>query len=461
VHTSALGSLEDTQRRVLQLIQRHGWNATAFQTLEQGYRYFFVADEACVAYVVTAGAWVAAGAPIAREEARGEVALAFAAAARAAGRRCCFFAAEERLLARTQGALRGLHIGEQPVWDPRRWPDTLAIQPSLREQLRRARAKGVTVRKLETAELESGPARAAMTRLTEEWLTTRRLSPMGFLVRLEPFTQPSERACFVAEQGGLLVAFAGVVPVPARAGWFIEDLVRGRSAPNGTTELLIDAVMRWAGAAGTTWITLGLAPLAGDVGRVLRLTRRVTKPLYDFEGVRAFKAKLRPDAWMPLYLAFPAAQNAFVSLLDGVSAFAPGGITRFTLRSLVRRPDLVLGALALLLIPWTVLLALAPAEQWYGSAVVKWSWVSFDVALTVALLIVLKRPTTVLTTALAVAVTCDAILTCVQAFAWNLRHVASFRELLLVAMACSGPSLAAACLWRLALARQTAASQKA
>ena len=32
--------------RALELVRRYGWNATAFQTLEEGYRYFFHADRA-------------------------------------------------------------------------------------------------------------------------------------------------------------------------------------------------------------------------------------------------------------------------------------------------------------------------------------------------------------------------------------------------------------------------------
>src|SRR5512143_1689335 len=131
------------RERVLELVRRHGWNATAFQTLEAGYRYFFDGDDACVAYVDTGGAWVAAGAPVAAHDALGAVAGRFLDAARAAGRRACFFAAEERL----GGAapLRSVRIGEQPVWDPSHWDQVVARHRSLREQLRRARAKGVTV----------------------------------------------------------------------------------------------------------------------------------------------------------------------------------------------------------------------------------------------------------------------------------------------------------------------------
>src|SRR5215470_5706368 len=49
--------------RALAVLRRHGWNATSFQILEPGFRYWFEAD-VCVAYIDTGSAWVAAGAPI-------------------------------------------------------------------------------------------------------------------------------------------------------------------------------------------------------------------------------------------------------------------------------------------------------------------------------------------------------------------------------------------------------------
>jgi phosphatidylglycerol lysyltransferase len=176
--------------------------------------------------------------------------------------------------------------------------------------------------------------RAAIERATRTWLATRRLAPLSFLVRIDPFDFAEQRDCFVAERCGELVGFAGVVPVPARGGWFLEDLVRAPGAPNGTTELLVDAAMRRAMDLGSSWMTLGLAPLAGDVATPLRFARRSTRALYDFDGLRRFKAKFRPAQWMPIYLAYPPEQSALLSLADGLSAFTPHGLVDFGLRSL-------------------------------------------------------------------------------------------------------------------------------
>lgn len=98
---------------MLALVRRHGWNATSFQVLERDFRYFFVDDDACVAYVDTGRAWVAAGAPLAAEARVGEIAGAFVAAARAAGRRASFFATEERFT--SSSPFRSMLVGEQAV----------------------------------------------------------------------------------------------------------------------------------------------------------------------------------------------------------------------------------------------------------------------------------------------------------------------------------------------------------
>lgn len=436
----------EERQRVLELVRRHGWNATSFQSLEQGYRYFFRGD-GCVAYVDTGSAWVAAGAPIAPLESMTAILSAFLERAREVDRRCCFFATERRLLDCAGPRLQSLRIGEQPVWDPQRWPEILRTRRSLREQLRRARAKRVTVREISAAELEGGPTRAAIARVAERWLWTRGMAPMEFLVRLELFSFSQDRRCFVAEREGKLVGVAGVVPVPARGGWLIEDLLRDPSAPNGTAELLIDAVMNWAGARGCRWLTLGLAPLAGDVSPLLRFARQSGRALYDFQGVRSYKAKLEPHLWIPIFLSYPPGQAAWRSLLDALVAFTSHGLWHFAWRTLTRGPIVVVRALTLLLVPWTLLLALAPGERWFPAAWIKWSWVVFDVLVLLGLSRFLHKRSTSLLSALAVAVTLDACVTLFEAIYWNLPRARGPLELSLIALACLAPALAAVVLW--------------
>lgn len=322
--------------RALDLVRRHGWNSTAFQTLGPGYSYAHY-DDACVAFVDTGSAWVVAGAPIGPRDALRQAASAFVRDARSANKRCCFFATESRFLGETSGDLGAIMIGEQPEWDPRDWSLRLAAKRSLREQLRRARAKGVLVRPVE-ASSERDSLDRGIAHVAERWLATRRMAPMKFLVHLDPARDTSHRRTFVAERGGRVIGFAEAIPVPAREGWLVEGLVRDPDAPNGTGELLVDAVMRWAADTGSPWLTLGLAPLAGPVPAWLRWAKRLGTRLYDFDGLRSFKAKLGPASWSPIYLSYPKGQGALRSIVDVLRAFAGTGLVRFggrTLASLV------------------------------------------------------------------------------------------------------------------------------
>jgi phosphatidylglycerol lysyltransferase len=440
--------------RVLSLLKRHGWNATSFQILEPGFRYWFDGDDACVAYADTGGAWVAAGAPIAPAERLAAVARRFVESARRARRRACFFAAEERFRAET--GLPCLLLGEQPVWDPRGWAATLAGSRSLREQLRRARAKGVTVRELSAAEVADGASapRRAIDALVDRWQRSRPMPPLGFLVEIHLFSFCSERRYFLAEQGGRAVGVLVAVPVYARKGWLIEDFLRHPEAPNGTAELLVHYAVSHAAIAGSAYATLGLAPLAGPVGPALRLARRATAALYNFEGLRAFKAKLKPRAWDPIYLAHPEGSSAALALADALGAFARGRLVRFGMTALLRAPELPIRASALLLVPWTVFLACAPA-RWFPSAAGRWGWVAFHVLLAAALFQLGARFRPRLATALAAAFAGSAALTLLQALSFDLRAQRPL-EVAVLAIAVLAPLATALLLWGAIRARYAA-----
>jgi phosphatidylglycerol lysyltransferase len=446
------GPLSVPDQRVLALVRAYGWNSTSFQVLEPGFRYFFEDDGAAVAYVETKRAWIAAGAPLCAEDRLTAVSRAFVAAARAAGRRACFFSTEARFA--SQVPFASLRIGEEAVWDPTDWPDTVRGSRSLREQLRRARAKGVRIRAVPTSEITApGSATyAAAAELVERWLRTRELAPMGFLVQIEPLTLLPDHRLFVAERAGQLVALLSGVPIFARQGWLLQNLIRSPDAPNGTIELLIDHAMRTAILEAPRLVTLGLAPLSGEVPRALRLARTIAGGLYDFEGLRAFKAKLRPALWSPIYLSYPAETGAARAIWDVLGAFARGGVLRFGLRTLLRGPALLVRLLALLLLPWTALLARADTARWFPSAAIKWGWVGFDVLLAGGLIALGRRWSETLARLLTAAVGLDAAITAIEAIAWNGSRTNGLGWLAL-GIAVAGPAAAFFTLWRACLRR--------
>lgn len=385
---------DDPNSRLRRAIQAHGRDVVAFQGLEPGLRSWFD-GECAVAYADTGTAWVAAGGPNAAPQERAAVAARFAAAAAEQGRRAAFFGVDDD--ARWEG-VDAVLLGEEPIWNPAQWQEGLRGHRRLREQLRRARKKGVRVRRVDGALLErDAKLRAELDALVAYWLSTRSMEPMQFLVTLAPFHLLHDHRYFVAERDGRLCAFLAAVPIPARKGWLLEDLVRGPHAPNGTSEALIDAAMRDLASEGAAFATTGLAPLAGPVPRWMRAIGRAGSALFDFGGLERFKRRLHPASWQRVWLLHPRGQSAPLCVLDTLRAFAGGSLVGFFARTLARRPGAMAWALGAPLLVWAAALVVAAGAaraSWLGFD--PWTllaWAAFDLLLALALLATSRRPT--------------------------------------------------------------------
>lgn len=325
LNCTAMADLERARRFVL----RHGRATSAFQSLKPEFSFAFDEElESCVAYVDTGAAWVAAGPPLAEPERAPLCLERFSRRARDAGRRVCFLGLEREQAGRLgMGALR---LGDEPYWQLADWERTLARHRGLESQLRRAARHGVRVRAASSLELTPGSAtRRALEALVDDWLARRPLPPLGFLARVRPFDFLNDRLVTLAEHEGRIVAFASLVPVPARRGFLLENLVRA-GCPNGTSELLIARSFEEARGRGADFVSLGLAPLREPDEPLLEWLRRLGRPLYRFDGLQAFRERLHPSHWEEYLLAHPQEITRLTALYDVLSAFV-GGWRRFGL----------------------------------------------------------------------------------------------------------------------------------
>ena len=325
----------DQLARARELVLAYGWNATSYQIVNPGMTLWFsAAGDAVVGYVERGLTRVVAGAPVCVPERLAEVVDEFERECMRLHRRICYFGAEARLesvLRRRADHARVL-LGSQPSWNPAHWASIVAGKASLRAQLNRARNKGVTVAPIPSDEATRDPS---LRRVLDQWLGTRGLPPMHFLVEPETLTRLFDRRVFVARGAtGETVAFLVASPAPARegGGWLIEQFVRGARAPNGTVELLLDAAMRVLAAEGYEYVTLGLAPLAEHGVRLannpvwlrvlLRWVRAHGRRFYNFEGLERFKAKFQPEEWEPVYAIVSQARFSPRALYAIASAFS-------------------------------------------------------------------------------------------------------------------------------------------
>lgn len=456
---------EPERARVLELLRRFGDGPTSFQVLEPGFSYWFDPErDAVIAYADASGHRVVAGHPICDPADRAAVYRRFLADSP----RVVFFGVEDEFLSGLEAANiphDALRVAEQPDWNPADYRVDGPDRRSLRAQVNRARNKGVRVRRVSPEELARAPGslRAEIEAVLDRWRDSRRMSMMRFLVDLAPFGFPEERRYYVAELGDLPVGFLAAVPVYQRDGWFFEDVIRVPEAPNGTAELLIHTALSDAREAGDAYVTLGMAPLAGvnaDPGthrwlrRGLVFCRDRLGSLYSFDGVRRFKARFHPDRWQPQYLVAVPGPVRIRSLHAVLGAFAGGGLLRFGLDTAIhllgklsaRTWTWALWLLAGLLIPWTVLLAVADGKAWFGDTSIQAAWVVFDGGLALALFYLaskvrrMRRSARPLAMFIAGMTMTDFLLSSVQAF--HLHASVGGWKLLLVLIGISGPLLA-------------------
>lgn len=320
--------------RARELVLEFGWNSTSYQILNPGFELWFSSvHPAVVGYVRAGGRRVAGGAPVARGEDLRDVADEFEGESAKCGLGVVYFGAEARLDALYRGARThsSLLLGAQPAWDPKHWAGIIATHASLRAQLHRARNKGVSVELWSSDLAESNPE---LKKLLAEWLTTRGLPPLHFLVEPETLGHLRDRRVFVAARDGAPVGFLVASPIPARNGWLTEQFVRGHGAPNGTAELMIDAAVGWVAEQDSEYVTMGLAPLSTRAGdgsdqsllmRIgFRWLRAHGKRFYNFTGLDTFKAKFCPDVWEAVYAVANEKRFSVGSLYSIGSAFTEG-----------------------------------------------------------------------------------------------------------------------------------------
>jgi phosphatidylglycerol lysyltransferase len=330
-----------------ELVLRYGWNAVAYQILNPGMSLWFsAARDAVAGYASYGGVWVVAGAPVCAPDRLADVARELEADAVRAGQRALYFGAGERLerMYRSSKTHRLVQLGAQPVWDPQDWPAIVRGKASLRAQLNRARNKDVRIEEWPIARARASDEVATVLR---DWLETRGLPPLGFMVTTDLLRRGDDRRVFLALRGeeSRVVGFLVATPVPARRGWLVEEWPRAPYAPNGTTHLLVDAAMRAFGESGATYATLGLAPLSRRGGALptpeplwLRATlgwvRAHGRRFYNFRGLEAFKAGFQPPAWDPIFAI--AQGNRFTPrMLRAVAgAFSGGSPELLVLRAL-------------------------------------------------------------------------------------------------------------------------------
>ncbi len=315
------------------LVLTYGWNSTSYQILNPGIRHWFTeANDGVTGFVSSFGVRVVGGAPACPKNRLQEIAAEFEKVAAREKNRVCYFGAESRLETVYEDSPRHSKVllGAQPVWHPRNWAGIIDSHKSLRAQINRSKNKGVTVSEWTTDKARNNPE---LIETLTEWLTSKGLPPLHFMVEPNTLSQLADRRVFVAERDEKVVGFLLLSPVATRNGWLFEQFVHRPDSPNGTVELMIDTAMRALAKGQYEYATLGLSPLSVRAKikpfdnpvwlRILLAWMRIhARRFYNFDGLDAFKAKLQPERWEPVFAISNEPQFSLGTLYAILSAFS-------------------------------------------------------------------------------------------------------------------------------------------
>jgi lysylphosphatidylglycerol synthetase-like protein (DUF2156 family) len=339
----------DPTGELLRLQSLYGHNPHSLVSIAPGALLWSTPDiDGAIIYGEFGRVWLAAGDPLAPLEDMAELARQFGAFAKRKNRVVAFVpsSAEFARLVVPKDFV-AVKVGASPYFDLQTWNPRGDSAKKIRAGVNQARRAGVTVETV-TDNIDQ-LLKKETAQLCMHWLGARRsATTFGWLVALDPFLHSEYKKYFTARVDGRLVGFLAASPIPARKGWYLEDVLREPAAPQGTATLLVVEALAALKAEGATLATLGTSPLSTDgpidvpiehrvVSRALDVASRRLAGFYNFEGLRRFKGKFVPSWWESEY----ALGQGGVTMPPRVGhaivrALVPGGLTQILTRQALR-----------------------------------------------------------------------------------------------------------------------------
>lgn len=324
----------------LRLQKIHGYNEHSLVGIS-GEKLFWLDDkkDCAVSYNEHGKVWIVAGEPLASEKELIPAMREFLEFAETKKKIVAFLPVTERFARLIDvNKFDIVKIGATPYFDLQNWKPRGDKAKHLRAALNSSKRAEISVQ--EVSQITDNFNNEVL-ELSKKWIKTRRAGvKFSWLFDLNVFENSERKKFFAARvKSGKLVGVLAASPIPAREGWYLEDILRAADAPNGTTELLVSEAFRILASQGAKLATLGTVPLSEkDTAKFLtsrnallkmsfRFSRKKLNSIYNFEGLQRFKSKFVPSWWEGEYAV---TQRSLFSILRIVIALfyiiVPGGV---------------------------------------------------------------------------------------------------------------------------------------
>ncbi|WP_233440472.1 bifunctional lysylphosphatidylglycerol flippase/synthetase MprF [Modicisalibacter coralii] len=294
--------------RVIQGAQNVG-SAAWLALLGDKHLLFSQSGESFIMFGLQGKSWIAMGEPVGRLDERHELVWTFLETCRQNGGRPSFYQiSADTMPMFAEAGLAFQKLGEQAYVPLGDFDLQGAARAKLRQTWNRGRRGKLAFTVVPRASVPTIIDELQV--VSDQWLNAKNVKEKGFSIGR--FDRDYIRHFPVAtiRLEGRLLAFATLCASPDRRELSI-DLMRHRDdAPNGVMDQLFIELMLWGREAGYVEFDLGMAPMAGLEARALApalsragaLMFRHAEHFYNFQGLRAYKAKFDP-VWRPRYLA--------------------------------------------------------------------------------------------------------------------------------------------------------------
>jgi pimeloyl-ACP methyl ester carboxylesterase len=341
---------EPITTRLLAAQLEHGYNAHSLVSIAPGAKVWHCPQvDGAIVYNEFGKVWLVPGDPLADPNDIGELTRRFLDAAREEKRFVAFMPTTERFAKQASAVgLRAVKVGAAPYFDLTTWGPRGDRAKKARAGVNQARRAGVHVTQVDRID---ETLKEEIAGLCESWLKSRRCAmKLGWLFALDPFQHAERKKFFTArDAAGNLIGFLAASPIPARDGWYLEDVLRLPSAPVGTADLLVVEALNYLKASGAKLATLGTSPLAREgqvasavrnnelVASLIRMAAGCFAIIYNFEGLRRFKMKFAPSWWESEYVLYPTGFTAPPHIIRAfIQAIAPDGASKLVARQIGR-----------------------------------------------------------------------------------------------------------------------------
>jgi phosphatidylglycerol lysyltransferase len=222
-------------------------------------------------------------------------------------------------------SLRPFKIGEEALVDVQKFDLAGKKGYGFRQTLKRFDTLGATFEVIDAEDVAA--YLPALKGVSDAWLKSKNAKEKRYSLGCFQADYMTLTPVAVVRVGGEIVAFANLWPTQDKTLLTLDLMRYDPGAPPSVMEYLFLRLIEYARGHGYEHFSLGLAPLAGLEAKplssvwhkVAAVIYQVGGDFYNFEGLRAYKEKFKPQ-WEPRYLAVPGQEAALVPALMALVA---------------------------------------------------------------------------------------------------------------------------------------------